>query len=66
MAAIINAPAKCELRIVIRFLKAEGCSAVEIHRRMSKVYDENFMSDGSVENLKTGEPTSMTKVDKGT
>jgi transposase len=48
MAATIDAPAKCELRSVIRFLQAEGRSAAEIHRRMSKVYGENFMSDGSV------------------
>ena len=48
MAATIDAPAKCELRSVICFLQAEGCIAAEIHRRMSKVYGENFMSDGSV------------------
>ena len=48
MAATIDAPAKCELRSVIHFLQAEGHSAAEIHRRMSKVYGENFMSDGSV------------------
>ena len=68
MAATIDAPAKCELRSVIRFLQAEGRSAAEIHSRMSKVYGENFISDGSVgngvENLK-GEPTSMMKVDMG-
>ncbi|XP_046407890.1 histone-lysine N-methyltransferase SETMAR-like [Ischnura elegans] len=46
MSAIIDAPAKCELRSVIRFLQAEGHSAAEIHRRMSRVYGENFMSDG--------------------
>ncbi len=48
MAAIIDAPAKSELRSVIRFLQAEGHSAAEIHRRMSRVYGENFMSDGVV------------------
>ena len=48
MAATIDAPAKCELRSVIHFLQAEGRSAAEIHHRMSKVYGENFMSDGSV------------------
>ena len=48
MAATIDASAKCELRSVIHFLQAEGRSAAEIHRRMSKVYSENFMSDGSV------------------
>ena len=69
MAATIDAPAKCELRSVIRFLQAEGRSAAEIHRRMSKVYGENFMSDGSVREwcrkFKKGEPTSMMKVDVG-
>ena len=48
MTAMIDAPAKCELRSVIHFLQAEGPSAAEIHRRMNKVYGENFMSDGSV------------------
>ena len=48
LAATIDAPAKCELQSVIRFLQAEGCSAAEIHRRMSKVYGENFMSVDSV------------------
>lgn len=48
MAATLDAPAKCELRSVIRFLQAEGCSAAEIHRRMSNVYGNNVMSDGSV------------------
>lgn len=41
MAAMINAPAKCELRSVICFLQAEGYSAAEIHCRMSIVYGEN-------------------------
>ncbi|GBN25080.1 hypothetical protein AVEN_77992-1 [Araneus ventricosus] len=32
----------------IRFLHAEGSNAAEIHRRMSKVYGETFMSDSKV------------------
>lgn len=48
MAATIDFPAKCELRSVIRFLQAERNSAAEIHRRMSQVYGDNFMSDGAV------------------
>lgn len=48
MAVAIDSPAKCELRAVIRFLQAEGNSAVEIHRRMSRVYGDSFMSDGVV------------------
>ena len=34
-AAMIDAPAKCQLRSVIRFMQAEGRSAAEIHGRMS-------------------------------
>ncbi|KFM74683.1 hypothetical protein X975_23290, partial [Stegodyphus mimosarum] len=45
MAVAIDSPAKCELRAVIRFLQAEGNSAAEIHRRMSRVYGDSFMSD---------------------
>ncbi|GBM77927.1 hypothetical protein AVEN_205636-1 [Araneus ventricosus] len=45
----IESPAKCELRSVIRFLHAEGSNAAEIHRRMSKVYGEAFMSDSKVQ-----------------
>ncbi|GBM68300.1 hypothetical protein AVEN_126838-1 [Araneus ventricosus] len=48
MASRIDAPAKCELRRVIRFLQAEGNSAVEIPRRMSRVYVEDFMNDSAV------------------
>ncbi|GBO26654.1 Histone-lysine N-methyltransferase SETMAR [Araneus ventricosus] len=43
-----ESPAKCELRSVIRFLHAEGSNAAEIHRRMSKVYGETFISDSKV------------------
>ncbi|GBM16747.1 hypothetical protein AVEN_9346-1 [Araneus ventricosus] len=46
MSGIIDAPAKCELRCVIRFLQAEGNKAAEIHRRINRVYGENFMSEG--------------------
>lgn len=48
MAMSISSPAKCELRSVIRFLQAEGHSAADIHRRMSRVYGEKFMSEGVV------------------
>jgi len=42
-------PAKYELGgAVIRFLLAEGYSAAEIHRWMSNVYGNNFMSDSCV------------------
>ncbi|XP_035228430.1 histone-lysine N-methyltransferase SETMAR-like [Stegodyphus dumicola] len=48
MAVTIDSPAKCKLRAVIRFLQAEGNSAAEIHRRMSRVYRSSFMSNGVV------------------
>ena len=48
MPKTIESPAKCEVRAVIRFLYAEGCTAAEIHRRMSNVYGETFMSDSKV------------------
>ncbi|XP_035233307.1 uncharacterized protein LOC118205125 [Stegodyphus dumicola] len=48
MAVAIDSSAKCELPAVIRFLQAEGNSAAEIHRRMSRVYGNSFMSDGVV------------------
>ncbi|GBM27431.1 hypothetical protein AVEN_59892-1 [Araneus ventricosus] len=43
-----DAPAKCELRSVIRFLQAGLNGTAEIPRKMSRVYGENFMSDGVV------------------
>ncbi|GBM51337.1 hypothetical protein AVEN_175776-1 [Araneus ventricosus] len=48
MASRIVAPAKCELRSAIRFLQAEGNIAAEMHRRMSRVYGETFMTDIAV------------------
>ncbi|XP_035228515.1 uncharacterized protein LOC118200664 [Stegodyphus dumicola] len=48
MAVAIDSSTKCELRAVIRFLQAEGNSAAEIHRKMSRVYVNSFMSDGVV------------------
>ncbi|GBN14972.1 hypothetical protein AVEN_210892-1 [Araneus ventricosus] len=42
MANRIDAPAKYELRSVIRFYQEEGNSAVEIYRRMSRVNGKNF------------------------
>ncbi|GBO43380.1 hypothetical protein AVEN_91207-1 [Araneus ventricosus] len=45
MACRIDAPAKRDVRSVIRFLQAEGNSELEIYRRISRAYGENFMSD---------------------
>ena len=48
MSNVIESHAKCEVRAVIRFLLTEGRNAADIHRRMSNVYGDNFMSDGCV------------------
>jgi len=48
MDTIIAAPASCKVRAVIRFLHTEGQSAVEIHRRLCRVYGDNIMSDRCV------------------
>ncbi|GBN44531.1 hypothetical protein AVEN_273600-1 [Araneus ventricosus] len=50
MASRFRAPAKCDLRRFtrIRFYQADGNSAAEIHRRMSRVYGKIFMSDCAV------------------
>ena len=38
MAAPIQSPAKCEVRSVIRFLKAKGERPAEIHKQIVAVY----------------------------
>jgi len=38
MAAPIQSPAKCEVRSVIRFLKAKGERPAEIHKKIIAVY----------------------------
>lgn len=43
-----DAPAKCDLGSVMRVLQKKGCTAQESHPRVSKVYRENFLSDGCV------------------
>jgi len=49
IATSIDSPAKCESRNVIRFLQAEGGnSEAEIHRTVSRVYGEKFMTNGVV------------------
>ncbi|GFX44137.1 HTH_48 domain-containing protein [Trichonephila clavipes] len=44
MFEIIDQPADCEIRSVIRFLTAKNVSAAEIHRQISDVYGPNAMS----------------------
>jgi len=45
MDTIIAAPANCAVRVVIRFLNAEGQCAAEIHLRLCRVYGDNILSD---------------------
>ena len=47
MPPLIENPADCELRSVIRYLSAKGVKAVEIHRNICEVYGRN-MSDEMV------------------
>ena len=44
MEVLIAAPAKCEVRAVIRFLHARKFPPVEIHRQLIEVYGEECMS----------------------
>ncbi|XP_067139557.1 protein GVQW3-like [Centruroides vittatus] len=48
MPPLIENPADCEVRVVIRFLSAKGSKAAEIHRQISEVYGESVMRDGMV------------------
>ena len=47
MAALIQSPAKCEVRSVIRFLNAKGEGPAEIHKQIVAVYG-NVMSRQNV------------------
>jgi len=44
MAAPIQSPAKCEVRSVIRFLKAKGERPAEIHKQIVSVYGNVVIS----------------------
>jgi transposase len=48
MDTIIAAPASCKVRVVIRFLHAEGQSAAEIRRQLCRVFGDNVVSDSCV------------------
>ena len=48
MDTIVADPTSFEVRAVIRFLRAEGQSAAEIHRQLCRVYGANVMSDSCV------------------
>jgi hypothetical protein len=62
MAVPIQNPAKCEVRAVIRFLRAKGETAAEIHRHLVSVYgkDVTKKQDG-VEILKREKVMFMMK-----
>jgi transposase len=47
MAALIQSPAKCEVRFIIRFLNAKGERPAEIHKQVVAVYD-NVMNRHNV------------------
>jgi hypothetical protein len=40
MAALIQSPAKCKVRSVIRFLNAKGERPVEIHKQTVAIYGD--------------------------
>ncbi|GBN17723.1 hypothetical protein AVEN_221254-1 [Araneus ventricosus] len=48
MFKIIESPAPCEVRSVIRFLSARNLSAAGIHRQICKVYGAAAMCEGKV------------------
>ena len=48
MFKMIERPADCEIRSVIRFLNARNVKPADIHRQICEVYGKNAMSDGMV------------------
>ena len=48
MFKMIERPANCEIRSVIRFLNARNVKPADIHRQICEVYGETAMSDGMV------------------
>jgi hypothetical protein len=48
MLKMIERPADCEIRPVIRFFNSRNVKPADIHRQISEVYGENAMSDGMV------------------
>jgi transposase len=44
----IDNPADCEVRSVIRILKAQNVRAIDIHRQLTAVYGEGVMNESSV------------------
>ena len=50
MFKTIEGAADCEIRSVIRFLKARNVLRSEIHHQICQVYGDNAISDGMVRN----------------
>jgi hypothetical protein len=50
---VIDNPASCEIRSVIRFLRVKNMSATEIHRELCAVYCQNLMSEETVRQRRT-------------
>ena len=48
MPPVIENPANCEIRSIIRYLSAKSVTALEIHRNICEGYGQNIMSDGMV------------------
>lgn len=48
MSALIENPASCEVRAVIRFLTAKNCKPIEIYRQLCEVYGDNIIMEGGV------------------
>ncbi|GFX45304.1 uncharacterized protein TNCV_2095891 [Trichonephila clavipes] len=48
MSVLIENPAACEIRCVIRFLNAKKLKPIEIYRQICEVYGQNAMSDSMV------------------
>ncbi|GFU26070.1 histone-lysine N-methyltransferase SETMAR [Trichonephila clavipes] len=48
MSVLIENPAACEIRCVIRFLNAKKVKPIEIYRQFCEVYGQNAMSDSMV------------------
>jgi hypothetical protein len=48
MFKMIERPADCEIRSVIRFLNARNVKPADIYRQICELYGENAMNDGMV------------------
>ncbi|GBM46401.1 hypothetical protein AVEN_73876-1 [Araneus ventricosus] len=51
MFKIIESPAPCEVRSVIRFLSVRNLSAADIHRQICEVYGATAMCEGKVRKI---------------